>query len=373
MGNTFKNERGIIDRLAKSFEWPWRKIVRKFGKKVFKEHADCQDLYMNKPDMKEEVIFLIEPADDTKVNSDKFKAYYVLRKKNLILKEMTYQSWPFAVPRWTKLNEEKYGRCPAMKALPDVKMLNAVMKTTIRGMQKVVDPPLMVPDNGFLLPVNTTPGGTNFYRTGMKDRIEAFPAIARPDIGLDFIENIRERVREHFFVDQLQLINQRDMTATEVMQRTDERLRFLGPILGRLNNELLRPIVDRVFDILNRRGKLPDPPQILSDQPNLKIVYTSQIAKAQRTGEANTLMKVLQASAPVLEAQPDVMDNINGDEVLKYNAKMFGLPEEMLNGDDQVEETRKQRAQQQQAMMQAQQDNMAADTAQKQAKAGPVE
>lgn len=364
-----ENERGIIDRLSRCIQWPWRKIIRKFGTEVFEGHPDCIDIYTHKPDMKEDIIFLIEPEDDTKPNATKWKAYYVLRKKNIVLKEMTYTSWPFAVPRWTKLNEEKYGRCPAMKALPDVKMLNAVMKTTIRGMQKVVDPPLMVPDNGFLLPINTTPGGTNFFRTGMKDRIEPFPAAARPDIGLDFIENIRERVREHFFVDQLQLINQRDMTATEVMQRTDERLRFLGPILGRLNNELLRPIVDRVFDILNKRGKLPDPPQILEKKKDLKIIYTSQIAKAQRTGEANTLMKVLQASAPVLEAQPDVMDNINGDAVLKYNAKMFGLPEEMLKGEEQVKATREQRAKAQQEMMAAQQQNVEADTAQKQAKA----
>jgi len=364
-----ENERGMIDRLAKCMSWSWRQIVRKFGEKPFEGEHDCIDMYTNKPDQKEEVIFLIEPEDDSKPNSTKYKAYYVLRKKMIVLKEVTYQSWPFAVPRWTKLNEEKYGRCPAMKALPDVKMLNAVMKTTIRGMQKVVDPPLMVPDNGFLLPINTTPGGTNFYRTGMKDRIEMFPAAARPDIGLDFIENIRERVREHFFVDQLQLINQRDMTATEVMQRTDERLRFLGPVLGRMNNELLKPIVDRVFDILDRRGKLPDPPEILREQPDLKIIYTSQIAKAQRTGEANVLLKVLQASEPIIGAQPDVMDNINGDAVLKHNAQIFGLPEEMLNAPEAVQQTRQQRAKQQQEMMKAQQANVEADTAQKQAKA----
>lgn len=364
-----ENERGIVDRVARCIEMSWRQIKRKFGEKVFKDHPDCLDLCNHRPDLKEEVIFLIEPEDDSKPNKQKYKAYYVLRKKRILLKETNYQSWPFAVPRWTKLNEEKYGRCPAMKALPDVKMLNAVMKTTIRGMQKIVDPPLMVPDNGFLLPINTTPGGTNFYRTGMKDRIEPFPVPSRPDVGLDFIENIRQRVREHFFVDQLQLINQRDMTATEVMQRTDERLRFLGPILGRLNNELLRPIVDRVFDILNRRGKLPEPPPILAEQPDLKIIYTSQIAKAQRTGEANTLNKVIQASLPIIESQPDVMDNFNGDGVLKYNARIFGLPEEMLKSDEEVGEQRQARAEQQQQMMQAQKQNIQADTAQKQAKA----
>jgi hypothetical protein len=365
-----ENERGIIDTLSKCYQMTWRQILRKFGDEPFEDDYECMDRAKNKPEHKEDIVFLIEPEiDNKKTNSTKFKAYYVLRSKNILLKEATYQSWPYAVPRWTKLNEEKYGRCPAMKALADVKMLNAVMRTTIRGMQKTVDPPLMVPDNGFLLPINTTPGGTNFYRTGMRDRIEPFPNTARPDVGLDFIENIRARIREHFFVDQLQLINQRDMTATEVMQRTDERLRFLGPIIGRMNNELLKPIVDRVFDILMRRGKFPPMPAVLRDVKDLQIVYTSQIAKAQRTGEANVLNKVLQAAAPIIQSQPDTMDNFNGDNVIKHFAKLYGLPEEMLSSSEEVEGQRKARAEQQKQMMEAQQENMNADTAQKQAKA----
>jgi hypothetical protein len=320
-------------------------------------------LAQQKPEEKEEIIFLIEP------DGKKYKAYHVHRKLGIVLKEVTYHSWPFAIPRWTKLNEEVYGRCPAMKCLPDVKMVNAVMKTTIRGMQKVVDPPLMVPDQGFLLPIKTTPGGTNFYRTGMKDRIEPFPTTARPDVGLDFIENIRERIRESFFADQLQLINQRDMTATEVMQRTDERLRFLGPVIGRLNNELLKPIIDRTFDILGRQAKFPKPPEELKDKADLKVVYTSQIARAQRTGELNTLIKVIQATEPIIAAQPDVMDNFDGDEVLRYHANVLGLHHSMLKDTRKVKETRQARAEQQQQMMQAQQENIQADTAQMSAKA----
>lgn len=364
-----ENARGVIDTLFRCESISLRNIESKHGDEVFKENYDLQNRLEKDPEQKEDVIFGIEPDPEKR---GKFIARWVLKKHDWLLKESSYHSWPFAVPRWTKINTEVYGRCPAMKCLPDVKMLNAVMRTTIRGMQKVVDPPLMVPDNGFLLPLNTTPGGTNFYRAGTKDRIESFPVTARPDIGLDFVENIRERVREAFYSDQLQLIQQRDMTATEVMQRTDERLRFLGPILGRLNNELLRPIIDRTFDILTRRGKMPKPPAVLAKNPDLRIVYTSQIAKAQRTGEANTLNKVLQVSAPIIQAQPDTMDNFNGDGILRYNAALFGLPTEFLNSTKEVKATRQGRAEAQQAAMQAQQENMQADTAQKNAKAQPA-
>jgi len=361
-----ENHKGVVDTLFRCEAMTLRNIVGKFGENAFEGLHDLQYRLEQDPEVKEDVVFGIEPDKD---NKDKFLARWVLRKHEKILKESTYHSWPFAVPRWTKINTEVYGRCPAMKCLPDVKMLNAIMRTTIRGMQKVVDPPLMVPDNGFLLPLNTTPGGTNFYRSGTKDRIEPFPTTARPDIGLDFVNNIRERVEQAFYSDQLQLIQQRDMTATEVMQRTDERLRFLGPILGRLNNELLRPIIDRTFDILTRRGKFPKPPQLLAGKPDLRIIYTSQIAKAQRTGEANTLNKVLQVSGPILQAQPDVMDNFNGDAIIKYNAALFGLPTEFMNSKKSVEATRKGRAEAQAAAQQAAQENLGADTQMKQAKA----
>ncbi len=43
------------------------------------------------------------------------------------------------------------------------------------------------------------------------------------------------------------------MTATEVVQRNEEKMRLLGPVLGRLQSELLRPMIDRTFAILLRK------------------------------------------------------------------------------------------------------------------------
>lgn len=361
-----ENYRGVVDTLYRKEEMSLRNIRDKFGEDVFKYNDSLKQQLEKTPDAMETLIYAVEPDENKK---GKFIGYWVLAKNQILLKEEMFNSWPFAVPRWTKLNSEKYGRAPSMKCLPDVRMLNAMMKTTIRGMQKAVDPPMMVPDNGFLLPLNTTPGGSNFYRAGMKDRIELFPTGARPDVAEEFMEGIRRRIREAFYTDQIQLINQRDMTATEVMQRTDESLRFLGPILGRLNNELLKPIIDRTFDILARRGRFPQAPEALRDNANLKIIYTSQIAKAQRTGEANTLNKVIQVCMPIIQSQPDVMDNFNGDAILKYNAANFGLPPEFLNKDKEVKATREARAKAQQEAQQAQQENVNADTAQKQAQA----
>jgi len=354
-----EDSKGQIDTVYREYDYDLRQIVMAFGEDILKD-LELKMQYEKDATRKYCIIHAVEPVP----NTDRFASYHVLKDKPMLLKEASFNEKPFAVPRWTKISGEVYGRCPAMKALPDIKMLNQMMRTAIRAAQKAADPPLMVPDNGFLLPLRTVPGGTNIYRAGTKDRIEPLVHNARVDINADMIEQIRVRVRQAFFIDQLQLQDGPQMTATEVMQRTEEKLRMMGPILGRLNNELLKPIIDRVFGIMLRKQMFGPIPEALAKR-DLEITYVSQISKAQRASEADTFTRVIQSIAPIIEAQPQVFDNLNGDQILRYHAKIFGLPEEMLRSPDAVEEARGARAQQEVDMAQAQQDNIMADTQQK--------
>ena len=96
-----------------------------------------------------------------------FISCHVHEESGALLRESGFREFPYVVPRYLKSSSnEIYGRSPAMNALPDVKMLNTMSKTTIKAAQKQIDPPLMVPDDGFVLPVRTVPGGLNFYRYG---------------------------------------------------------------------------------------------------------------------------------------------------------------------------------------------------------------
>ena len=143
-----------------------------------------------------------------------------------------------------------------MSALPEVKTINVMTETMIMGAQKVIDPPVQLPDDGFILPIEVVPGGINYYRSGTSDRIEPLFNDTRIDFGFQALEDRRKRIREAYYVDQLQLQQGPQMTATEVLQRTEEKMRLLGPMLGRQQAELLRPLIDRVFEIMLRRGKI---------------------------------------------------------------------------------------------------------------------
>ena len=269
------------------------------------------------------------------------------------------------VPRWSKVAGEIYGRSPSMTSLPDIKMVNAMMKTIIKAAQKITDPPLLVPDDGFILPVRTVPGGLNFYRSGTQDRIEPLETRGRPDIGFDLLNNRREHIKAAFHVDWMQMPDQKgspNMTATEVVARQEEKMRLMGPMIGRLQVEFLGPLIDRVFRIMLRKKQIPEAPGILEGQ-EMKILYTSPLARAQKSGQLMTITRLFESMVPLFQAKPDLLDNMNTDETFRYFHHLLDAPAKILNPKEKVEEERQQRQQQQEEMMQAEQAKMESESA----------
>lgn len=356
---------GVIDTVMYCEEKTLRELVDEYGKENIP--ADIMNMGSVSETRTFEVVIIIEPNKDFRVGEPRIetnkpiRTIHILKKMAHVLRESGFNELAHAVPRWNRFSGEKYGRSPAMESMPDIKMLNAMSKVNIRGAQKVVDPPLVVPDSGFALPLDTRPGGTIYKRQGIPDRIEPLVTGARPDIGEEMMNSARNRIRQAYYIDQLQLVQQNNMTATEVMQRTEENLRLMGPILGRLNDELLKPIVERLMGIMFRRKLFKAAPSILKNV-DLKVEYVSQIAKAQKTGEAGTLGRVFNAMLPLIQANPQIMDNFDGDASLKYFSDMFGLPEQLFKKPEVVAKQRQQAAQDQEDMMQSQLANQEADT-----------
>jgi len=281
-----------------------------------------------------------------------------------------FAEFPYAVPRYLKSSNEIYGRSPAMNALPDVKMLNTMCKTSIRAAQKQIDPPLMVPDDGFLMPIRTVPGGLNYYRSGTRDRIEPLNIGANNPVGNQMEEQRRKQVRENFFVDQLITSQGQTMTATEVVQRNEEKMRILGPVLGRLQSELLQPLITRCFNILMRNKKFPEMPAMLGNT-NIEIEYVSPLAKAQKTGELQALMRGFEIFGSLQNVAP-VFDYLDTDAVVTYIKDVLGFPAKILKTKSQVGAIRKQRQAEQQQQMQLQQMQQVAQAAGQAAPAAKV-
>lgn len=353
-----ENHKEMIDTVYYEYERTLKQIVDEFGKEAL--DADMMRDFETNMLKKERILHAVEPrsSDTTKApvpTNLPFASYHILMRNKKIVKESGFHENPYAIPRWTKLSGEMYGRGPGMKALADIKMLNKMKQVTIEAAQLAAFPPLQMPDDGVLLPLIFKPKGINTYRSGSKDRIE--PIVTGSNIGLSeqLMENVRRQIKEAFYIDQLITPENDRMTATEIMQRREEQLRTLGPILGRMHYEFLKPLVERLFGILSRKGVIQPPPQDLMKSEYI-VRYTSLVAKAQRTMEAGNFSRAMQLIAPMVQAQPESLDYLDGDATVKYAADIFGVSASIIRDDAKVEEIRKarQQAQAQQSQMQAQ-------------------
>jgi len=352
-----ENDKGRIDTVFRKFRISARAAIQKFGK------VSTHIAVTAKKDPYEEVEILhaVYPRSDfnpTKQDKENmpFESIYMDADSGDELSVSGFKEFPFVVPRYLKASHEIYGRSPAMTALPDVKMLNEMSKTIIKSAQKQVDPPLLVPDDGFLLPVRTVPGGLNFYRAGTRDRIEPLNIGANNTLGLNMEEQRRNSIRNAFYVNQLMMQDGPQMTATEVIQRNEEKMRLLGPVLGRLQSELLKPLIDRSFAILMRRNLFAQPPEFLSGQ-DIEIEYVSPLAKAQKSTELSSIMRAIEIMGSLSNVAP-VFDHINMDKLVRHLTSIVGVPQKILKPQSELNAERQEQAtqaQQQQQMQQLQQ------------------
>ncbi len=363
-----ENNKGLIDTVYRHFKWKPRQIVQEFGaenlpEEIVEEHKKgCDDEW--------DIIHTVEPADmyASEPSYFAYKSCYVLKEYKFKFAEKGYREFPYAVPRWTKTSGEVYGRGPGMDTLPDTKMVNRMMETVLKGAQKTVDPPLMVADDGVIGNVRLTPGGLTVIRPGSDVPIRPLITDARIDFGYQAVEDVRKRIRSGFFVDQMNLSQNDRMTTVEVQQRIQEGLRFMGPTLGRQHFELLKQVVERVFGIMNRKNLIPPAPESIIGK-NFKVRYSSQVARAQRMSEGQNFTQAINTLAPIANADPKVLDNLDSDKLLKYIFEIMGVPARVLRTDREVQELRQGREQAQAQAAQEQQQMHQAEVA---SKVGPA-
>jgi len=348
-----ENNKGKIDTIFRKFKISARSAVTQFG--ANNVSSKLLAIANKNPFEEVELLHVVYPRDtfDPKKKDAKNMEYasvYIEIDSKEQISESGFNEFPYVVPRYLKASFEIYGRSPAMTALPDVKMLNEMCKTTIKAAQKQVDPPLLVPDDGFILPVKTMPSGLNFYRSGTRDRIEPLNIGANNPLGLNMEEQRRNAIRDTFYVNQLMMQNGPAMTATEVVQRNEEKMRLLGPVLGRLQSELLKPLIDRTFAIILRKKLFRPVPDFLNGK-DIQIEYVSPLAKAQRSSELQSIMRAIEIFGSLSQVAP-VFDFVNIDNLVMHLADIVGVPAKVLNSKAEVNAIRQQK--QQQAMQQQQ-------------------
>jgi hypothetical protein len=361
-----QSSRGTIDTVYRDFPMTVSQVVQQFGKQnlsiALKNMYDTGNL-----DAVVRIRHCIEPRYDRdygkrdKLNMP-FKSVYYEKgaEDGKILREGGYEEFPGLSPRWSVIGNDTYGRSPGMDALGDVMQLQHDNEIWAKGTEYQADPPVQLPSSMKGHQHDLLPGGESYYndlggvRGGIRTAFEVNLDLSALQAG---IQDKRQQINSTYYADlftMLSTMDRRQMTATEVAERHEEKLLVLGPVLERLHNEMLDPLIDRTFAMIVRAGLLPPPPQELQGS-DIKVEYVSMLAQAQRAVGVTAVDRLLGTVGSVAQFKPDVLDKLDADQMVDEYAEMLGVSPDLIIGDDQVAiiRTSRQQAQAQQAQLEA--------------------
>jgi hypothetical protein len=336
--------KGRVCTLYREFEMTVSQVVKEFG--LEKCSVSVQNMYRTgNLDQWVPVIHCIEPRADRDMGKRDAKnmpwgSYYfeIGGEEGVFLRESGFQYFPALCPRWSVIGGDIYGNSPGMEALGDIKQLQHEQLRKAQAIDYQTKPPLQVPASMKNRDVETLPGGVSYY-DGQSNGIKtAFEVNLNLQYLLNDIMDCRERVRGSFYADLfLMLANTPNtrMTATEVAERHEEKLLMLGPVLERLHNELLSPLVDITFTRMVAAGAMPPAPQELQGM-DLNVEFVSMLAQAQRAIGTNAVDRFVGNLGAIARMKPDILDKFDQDQWADVYADMLGVDPSLIIADKEV-------------------------------------
>ena len=245
--------------------------------------------------------------------------------KDCLLAEGVFEQSPFLTFRWVKGAGELYGRSPVMTALPDIKTANKVVELILKNASIAVTGIWLADDDGVLNPANIklTPGSIIPKAVGSAG-LTPLQAPGRFDVSQLVLDDLRARIRHTLLTDRLGPVASGKMTATEVLERTAEMSRLLGAMFGRLQAELLNPLVHRATAILRRRGELPG---FAIDGRLVELQARAPLARLQARDDVQNVLLWLDT---ITRLGPAATPTINVAETARWLALQLGVPDELV-------------------------------------------
>ncbi|WP_096703804.1 portal protein [Magnetospirillum sp. 15-1] len=243
----------------------------------------------------------------------------------LVLGRGQFSSSPFLNFRWLKAPGEVYGRSPVMKALPDIKTANKVVELVLKNATIAVTGIWQADDDGVLNPANIKlVPGTIIPKAVGSAGLQPLTSPGRFDTSQLVLDDLRGRIRHALLGDKLSQPASPALTATEILQRSDDMARLLGATYGRLQSELLTPLVMRAVHILRRRGEIP---ALAVDGRTIDLQYRSPLAQNQGRRDARNVLSWLGALSSL---GPAALSTVDAEAAARWLARAFNVPSELV-------------------------------------------
>jgi hypothetical protein len=366
------SRRLAVDTLYRTMWWTARQVVDSFGIDVVSPsiRSACEN---GRLDQEFEIVHALEPNPRASAHApqagwaghlgDRFPVRSVWFERSTqgersLLRVSGYGEFPAMCPRWETAGSDTYGWGPGWTALGDSQQLQVQQRRKIEAIDRMVKPPMVGPPSLRNEPASLLPGGITYLAdpSGQSFRPAIDVRIDLAALGNDILET-QGRIKSAFYADLFLMLaetDRREITAREIDERHEEKMLMLGPVLERLHEELLDPLVMRVFRIMGRMGLLPPPPPEVP-LAGLQVEFISILAQAQKAVSAGAIERFWQFGAQIGAVKPEALDRLDADGTMDAYADILGVP-----GKTVVALATAQQARQVRARATAQQDQIAA-------------
>lgn len=382
------DERGVVNTFYREYELSVRNVVKMFATTPNGTSLDMRNLSTRVKNLWERADYeqpvrigwLVQPNEDRNPRALSAarrmpftSCHFEIDQETLdegaredkFLRESGFETFPIFAPRWDITGEDAYGTdCPGMTALGDVRQLQIMARRKGQLLAKAVDPPLKGPSALRTQKTSLVAGDITYVdtREGMQGlapihevRLEGYQHLVQD------INDVRFLVRRAYYEDLFLMLAMSDpargaqpITAREVEERHEEKLIALGPVLERTNDELLEPLIDRTYVLMEQAGLIPDPPPEL-EGVDLRVEFVSILAQAQKLVGVVGQDRFVASTLPLAQVFPEVRHKIKVFSIVDGYADMLGVDPRQVRSDEEAQALADQEAQMQQAMLAAQQ------------------
>lgn len=345
-----ENHQGLIDGFIRAFRLTARQCMQKWGEAYFPD-ALRTALEQNS----EQTYYFLHrvcPRDDYdpgRVDQKGmiFTSIYISMEGRCIMRgegepmEGGYDTFPIAGTRYDQAPGEVYGRSPAMMVLPALKTLNAQKRTFLKQGHRAADPVLLTGDDG-IVDMSLRPGAMNKggVNADGKPMVHVLPT-GQIQIVKEMMDEEKSLINDAFLVTLFQILTESpQMTATEVIERTNEKGILLAPTVGRQQSEYLGPSIDRELNLMAQQHMLdPMPPRLKEAGGSYGVIYTSPLSRAMRAQEAAGFMRTVEAVKEIVavSGRRDLLYPFNFKKAIPEMAEINGVKPSWMNSEDEMQ------------------------------------
>lgn len=357
LGEVFfrENFQGMVDGFIR-----WYRLTAYQAKQQWPDTfpTQLQSALESHSEAKFDFLHCVGPRDDYEPGrldnrGKRFYSYHISLQGRCLLQEGGYHSFPITCSRYDQTPGEIYGRSPAMMVLPALKTLNAQKRTLLKQGHRAADPVLLTSDDG-IVGMSMRPGAMNKGGVSNDGKllVQALPT-GNVQVNEKMMDMEKSLINDAFLVTLFQILTETpQMTATEVIERTNEKGILLAPTVGRQQSEYLGPLIDRELDLLSQQGLLePMPDRLKEAKGDYQVVYTSPMSRAMRAQETAGFIRTVESVKELVNitGDPALLDTFNFDAAIPEIAETQNVPESWMASADQIATKRQNRAKAQQA------------------------